>query len=128
MEWYEMPLFKNLSMSEKSPKVYSKDLMKELFRFPYIKRNQLEKAGLGNLKIAGNYLKELEAEVYLKSEQIGKEKLYLNFRFFFLIDKKLFPSFLVPLLPAVAVTFSTSISKSAYSLLIPACNWLCFNV
>jgi hypothetical protein len=47
---------------------------------PYTKRNQLKKAGLGNLKTVGNYLKELELEGFLKSEQVGKEKLYLNFR------------------------------------------------
>jgi hypothetical protein len=28
----------------------------------------------------GNYLKELENQGFLKSEQVGKEKLYLNFR------------------------------------------------
>lgn len=67
-------------IQQKLPKIYSKDLMEELFRLPYTKRNQLEKAGLGNLKTVGNYLKELEKQGFLKSEQLGKEKLYLNFR------------------------------------------------
>jgi len=67
-------------IQEKLPRIYSKDLMEELFRLPYTKRNQLEKAGLGNLKTVGNYLKELEKQGFLKSEQVGKEKLYLNFR------------------------------------------------
>jgi len=62
------------------PRVYSKDLMEELFRLPYTKRNQLEKAGLGNLKTVGNYLINLEKAGFLTSEQVGKEKLYLNFR------------------------------------------------
>jgi Fic family protein len=62
------------------PKIYSKDLMEELFRLPYTKRSQLQKAGLGNLKTVGNYLKELENHGFLKSEQVGKEKLYLNFK------------------------------------------------
>lgn len=62
----------------KLPKVYSKDLMKVLFRLPYTKRQFLEEAGLGNLKTVGNYLKELEKAGFLKSEQVGKEKLYLN--------------------------------------------------
>jgi hypothetical protein len=35
---------------------------------------------LGNLKTVGNYLKELENNGFLKSEQVGKEKLYLNFK------------------------------------------------
>lgn len=69
-----------IEIQQKSPKIYSKDLMEELFRLPYTKRNQLEKAGLGNLKTVGNYLKELEKQGFLKSEQVGKEKLYLNFR------------------------------------------------
>jgi Fic family protein len=69
-----------IEIQQKSPKIYSKDLMEELFRLPYTKRNQLEKAGLGNLKTVGNYLKELENHGFLKSEQVGKEKLYLNFR------------------------------------------------
>lgn len=69
-----------LDIQEKLPRVYSKDLMEQLFRLPYTKRNQLEKAGLGNLKTVGNYLKDLEKAGFLKSEQVGKEKLYLNFR------------------------------------------------
>lgn len=69
-----------VEIQEKLPRIYSKDLMEELFRLPYTKRNQLEKAGLGNLKTVGNYLKELEKKGFLKSEQVGKEKLYLNFR------------------------------------------------
>ena len=67
-------------IQEQLPKIYSKDLMEELFRLPYTKRNQLERAGLGNLKTVGNYLKELENHGFLKSEQVGKEKLYLNFK------------------------------------------------
>jgi hypothetical protein len=54
--------------------------MEVLFRLPYTKRQFLESAGLGNLKTVGNYLKELEKAGFLKSEQVGKEKLYLNFR------------------------------------------------
>ena len=67
-------------IQKRLPKIYSKDLMEQLFRLPYTKRNHLEKAGLGNLKTVGNYLKELEKEGFLRSEQVGKEKLYLNFR------------------------------------------------
>ena len=62
------------------PKVYSRDLMEVLFHLPYSKRQFLVSAGLGNLKTVGNYLKELENAGYLKSEQVGKEKLYLNFK------------------------------------------------
>jgi Fic family protein len=69
-----------LNMQQQLPKIYSKDLMEIVFRLPYTKRNHLEKSGLGNLKTVGNYLKELENHGFLKSEQVGKEKLYLNFR------------------------------------------------
>lgn len=75
-------------IQNKLPKIYSKDLMEELFRLPYTKRNQLEKVGLGNLKTVGNYLKELENHGFLKSEQVGKEKLYLNFRLLELLRAK----------------------------------------
>lgn len=67
-------------IQKKLPKIYSKDLLEILFRLPYTKRNFLEDAGLGNLKTVGNYLKELEDAGFLKSEQVGKEKLYFNER------------------------------------------------
>ncbi|MDO9038896.1 MAG: Fic family protein [Lutibacter sp.] len=75
-------------IQKKSPKIYSKDLMEELFRLPYTKRNQLKKAGLGNLKTVGNYLKELENSGFLKSELVGKEKLYLNFKLLEILKKE----------------------------------------
>jgi Fic family protein len=67
-----------IEIQKQLPKVYSKDLMEVLFRLPYTKRQILESAGLGNIKTVGNYLKELEQAGFLKSEQVGKEKLYLN--------------------------------------------------
>ena len=60
--------------------LYSKELLEILFRLPYVKRAFLVGAGLGNSKTAGNYLNKLEAGGFLKSEMIGKEKLYLNYR------------------------------------------------
>ena len=75
-------------IQQKLPKIYSKELLEELFRLPYTKRNQLEKAGLGNLKTVGSYLKELENKGFLKSEQVGKEKLYLNFKLLEVLSTK----------------------------------------
>ena len=75
-------------IQQKLPKIYSKELLEELFRLPYTKRNQLENAGLGNLKTVGNYLKELENKGFLKSEQVGKEKLYLNFKLLEVLSTK----------------------------------------
>lgn len=66
-------------IQKKLPKVYSKDLVELLFKLPYTKRSFLEKAGLGSLKTVGNYLNDLEKAGFLKSELVGKEKLYLNF-------------------------------------------------
>ena len=60
------------------PKGYSKSLLEEVFKLPYTKRSFLVQAGFGNLKTVGKYLNELEKAGVLKSEQIGKEKLYLN--------------------------------------------------
>jgi len=74
-------------IQKKLPKVYSKDLLEILFRLPYTKRNFLEDAGLGNLKTVGNYLKELEEAGFLKSEQVGKEKLYLNYKLMEVLKK-----------------------------------------
>jgi Fic family protein len=74
-------------IQNKLPKVYSKDLIELMFRLPYTKRNQLVKAGLGNLKTVGNYLRELEEAGFLRSEKIGKEKLYMNYRLLDLLGK-----------------------------------------
>jgi len=74
-------------IQNKLPKVYSKDLLELMFRLPYTKRNQLVKAGLGNLKTVGNYLRELEEAGFLRSEKIGKEKLYMNYRLLDLLGK-----------------------------------------
>ena len=65
---------------KKLPKVYSKDLLEILFRLPYTKRNYLEAAGIGNIKTSGSYLNSLEDAGFLRSVQVGKEKLYLNYK------------------------------------------------
>ena len=65
-------------IKKKLPKVYSKDLVEILFRLPYTKRQHLIDENIGNLKTVGNYLIALEANGFLKSEKVGKEKLYLN--------------------------------------------------
>ena len=60
------------------PKIYSKDLIEILFRLPYTKRQHLINENIGNQKTVGNYLIALEENGFLKSEKVGKEKLYLN--------------------------------------------------
>jgi hypothetical protein len=70
------------------PKVYSKDLIEILFRLPYTKRQHLIEGKIGNLKTVGNYLIALEQNGFLKSEKVGKEKLYLNPRLLEILEHK----------------------------------------
>lgn len=68
-----------------SPKIYSRELIDLLFTEFYTKINYI-KEGLGvTRKTASNYLSELEANGYLESEKIGREKIYKNIRLFNLI-------------------------------------------
>lgn len=66
------------NIEKKLPKIYSKDIIEVLFQRPYCKRQFLEDAGIAKLKTAGVYLTQLEKLGVLKSEQVGKERLYLN--------------------------------------------------
>ncbi len=75
-------------VQEVLPRLHSKDLIEVLFKLPYTKRSQLEIAGLGNIKTVGGYLKSLEEKGFLKSEQVGKEKLYLNYRLLALLQRE----------------------------------------
>jgi len=72
----------------KLPKVYSKDLIEVLFQLPYTKRQTLINANLGTLKTVGNYLMLLEQHGILKSNKVGKEKLYINYRLLDILDKQ----------------------------------------
>lgn len=76
-----------IEIQKKLPRIYSKDLLEILFRLPYVKRNSIEQAGLGNLKTSGVYLKSLEQKGFLKSVTVGKEKLYLNFQLMEILKK-----------------------------------------
>jgi Fic family protein len=75
-------------IKKKLPKVYSKDLIEILFRLPYTKRQHLIDENIGNLKTVGNYLIALEENGFLKSEKVGKEKLYLNQRLLKILENK----------------------------------------
>lgn len=70
------------------PKVYSKDLIEILFRLPYTKRQHLIDENIGSLKTVGNYLIALEENGFLKSEKVGKEKLYLNPKLLEILENK----------------------------------------
>jgi Fic family protein len=75
-------------IKKKLPKVYSKDLIEILFRLPYTKRQHLIDENIGNLKTVGNYLIDLEENGFLKSEKVGKEKLYLNQKLLEILENK----------------------------------------
>jgi Fic family protein len=77
-----------IEIKKKLPKVYSKDLIEILFRLPYTKRQHLIGENIGNLKTVGNYLISLEENGFLKSEKVGKEKLYLNQRLLKILEDK----------------------------------------
>ena len=68
--------------------MYSRELVEELFRLPYTKRNNIVAAGVGNIKTVGNYLISLEEKGVLKSVMVGKEKLYLNFKLMEILKKQ----------------------------------------
>ncbi len=75
-------------IKKKLPKIYSKDLIEILFRLPYTKRQHLMDENIGNLKTVGNYLIVLEENGFLKSEKVGKEKLYLNYKLLKILEEK----------------------------------------
>ena len=75
-------------VQEKLPKIYSKDLIEQLFIHPYCKIEFL----VTNLKIerkaASRYLVNLEEIGILKSEQTGKETIYINSKLYILLKKE----------------------------------------
>lgn len=75
-------------IKNKLPKIYSKELIEILFRLPYTKRQHLIDENIGNLKTVGNYLIALEKNGFLKSEKVGKEKLYLNQKLLKILERK----------------------------------------
>lgn len=69
-----------MTIKDKKPKLFNKELLEIIFRLPYTKRKNLIDAKLGTPKTVGNYLLELEKIGILKSKKVGKEKLYINHR------------------------------------------------
>lgn len=65
-------------VQEKLPRIYSKDLIEQLFIHPYCKIEFLVNNLSLNRKTSGNYLKSLEDLGILVSENKGKEVIYIN--------------------------------------------------
>jgi Fic family protein len=74
-------------LKKKAPDIYSKELLEVLFRQPYCKRKFLEDAGIVKKKTAGVYLAELERFGLLKSAKVGKEKLFINWNLYDILQK-----------------------------------------
>lgn len=74
-------------VQEKLPRLYSKDLIEQLYIHPYSKIEFL----VDNLKLkrktAGNYLKFLEDLGVLVAESKGKEVIYVNTTLYHLLKK-----------------------------------------
>ncbi|MHC4885055.1 MAG: Fic family protein [Planctomycetota bacterium] len=67
-------------------RVYSKELIELLFHQPYTKGESIVTAGIAKRQTAAEYLKELEKIGILESQQVGKQKLYLNSKLYVLLS------------------------------------------
>ncbi|MBU3666887.1 MAG: hypothetical protein FGM15_13575 [Chthoniobacterales bacterium] len=69
-------------------KTYSKELVELLFEKPYCRIGNVVDAGLAKRQTASEYLKELTAIGVLEERVEGREKLYLNTRFWKLLTQE----------------------------------------
>jgi Fic family protein len=74
-------------VQEKLPRIYSKDLIEQLFIHPYCKIEFLVENLKLNRKTAGSYLKTLEDLEILAAETKGKEVIYVNTELYKLLKK-----------------------------------------
>lgn len=72
-------------VQEASPKIYKRELVELLFVQPYVRIDDLERAGLGTRKTASLHLKQLIEVGVLREEREGRDKLFMNVRFFDLL-------------------------------------------
>ncbi len=74
-------------IQEKLPKIYSKDLVEQLFVHPYCKNDFLTSYLKIERKAAARYLNHLVSIGILKAEQKGKEHIYINIALYELLKK-----------------------------------------
>lgn len=77
-------------IKDELPKIYSKELIDVIFYEFYTKISYVEKGVGVTRKTASNYLSQLEEKGFLKSEKVGREKVYINLRLYSLIKKASF--------------------------------------
>lgn len=69
------------------PKIYTKDLLEQLYHQPYCKIRFLEEAGIAQRQTASHYLKELARIEVLEPFKSGREIYYVNKKFLELLVK-----------------------------------------
>jgi len=74
-------------VKEKSPRIYSKDLIEVLFEQPYCKIDFLVDRLNIERKAASRYLQNIEELGILKARKIGRENIYINEKLFDLFKK-----------------------------------------
>ncbi|WP_439648015.1 hypothetical protein [Belliella calami] len=74
-------------VQEKLPRIYSKDLIEQLFIHPYCKIEFLVENLKMNRKTAGSYLKSLEELEVLTAEIKGKVVIYMNIKLYKLLKR-----------------------------------------
>jgi cell filamentation protein, protein adenylyltransferase len=67
-------------LSEREPKMYSRELVDVLFRQPYCRIGNVVEAGIAKRQTASTYLKRLAAVGILTEKQSGREKLFVHTR------------------------------------------------
>ena len=70
------------------PKLYSKDLVEQLFARPYVRIPHLVTAGIAKRGTASSYLKSLVRIGILEQEVRGREKLFVNSRLLRLLTEE----------------------------------------
>lgn len=68
------------------PKIYSAELVEQLFELPYSRISHLVTAGLAQRQAASRYLSQLVDIQVLEGQQHGRDKLFVNTRFLSLLS------------------------------------------
>lgn len=76
-----------VTVQEKLPKIYSKDLVEVLFSQPYCRIRFLEHANIAKRQAASSYLQQLESIGLLRGVKLGREVYYVNDRLFSILTK-----------------------------------------
>lgn len=75
-------------MKAKLPKLYSQDLLNNLFKYPYTKIEFIERDLSVSRSTAIRYLEELVKNDFLEKQKIGRESYYVNKSLFELLSQK----------------------------------------